>query len=162
MQIHAHLCSPDTVKAPTITKCFYVCVFRCMCGFVAPPCSAWSCVLNAVCAVKFCAEKDISIPTPLPVHPSSHPSIPCSPSSLIPSLRLHISLPSDIPLPPSLVPLHPSPTLLSPSLLLSLPLSFHGHLKWLQINQRHSTEFASEPLLWENEAIYLRVCGSHN
>lgn len=108
---------------------------------------------------------------PLPsTHPSSHPS---EPAPVHPSLPHRASLPADIPLPvpyPFLsifLPLHPSmssslPALFSPSLLLSLPLSFHGHPKWLQINQRHSTEFVSEPLLWESEATHPGVCRPHN
>lgn len=148
-----------------------MCSAVCVC-LSAPRWCGRSCV-DVVCAIKCCARRDPSIATPLPAHPSGHPSMPCSLSSLIPSLCLHTLLPADIPLPiplpffasslSSLHPVHHSiPPLPAPSLLLSLPLSFHGHLKWLQINQRHSTEFASEPSLWENEAMHPGVCHPHN
>lgn len=182
---NTHLCKYIHISAPLIqwkasqhfiTKC----VFRVGVCVNALPWSGWSCMWT-LCVQESAVpgKTPPSPPTPLslPIPPAIYPCLaPLHPSFSLPAPMLS-SLPTS-PLPISFLflpsfsppasplcssqPPCPLPPLYSPSLLLSLALSFHGHFKWLQINQRHSTEFVSEPLLWGNEAIHPGVCHTHN
>lgn len=98
----------------------------------------------------------------LPIPPASQPAMACSPSSFIPSPCLHRWHFTTYSVFHSLLSFFPQSCYLFKHVPLSLPLSLHRHLKWPEISQRHSTEFASEPLLWENEAVHPGVCCPHN
>lgn len=137
---------------------------------------AWRELCGCCCARKDTATPPhtppppLSLPIPPAVYPCLapfHPSFPL-PAFMLFSLSTHLyPSPSSFfhPVSPFFLPSHPPcppPCLFSPSLLLSLALSFRGHFKWLQINQRHSTEFVSEPRLWEDEATHPGICHPHN